>query len=297
MRTFKYKMTSKDEIAVGNQRSKDLWENLILDNTVAFKEFGADDTHLLFVGGELTGKTTLQSSFFGKNVHSIFPLSYHSCNIKITDREMLIHVWELSGGVQLEPMLSGVVSKANQSGFIIFVCFNLSKPSSILEGMEWLELMKSRFKDSHRAIFLTGTYYDVFEQQSSSDKQVIVNGLRSVAHQKNTGIIFTSNKNQLLVNRLKNVVKYIGLMNTQLKEHFVGHSSPVLVGPGSDEALESANEDYVIFINKMNEDASNEKKENKENQSKNPINDPNLAEEEIDSLYLAKRLELAKMYR
>ena len=289
-------MDAKDEIVIGNERSKDLWENLILDNTMVIKEFGADDTHLLFVGGDLSGKTTLQSSFFGKNVTPIFPLSYHSCGIKITDREMLIHVWELSGGVQLEPMLSGVVSKANQSGFIIFICFNLTKPSSILEGLEWLELVRARFKDSRRAVFLTGTHYDIFEQQSPSDKQIIVNGLRSIAYQKNTGIIFTSNKNQLLVNRFKNVVKYIGLMNTQIKEHFVESSSPVIIGPDSDEALESANDDYATFINKVNEDASNEKRENKANQSKNPINDPNLAEEEIDSLYMAKKLELAKMY-
>lgn len=275
------------------QPSRDIWGDYIKGSPYEKQCFGTGDPHLLFVGSEKSGKTTLQNIFFGRSDEPspTLALTYQSCNIKVSNRSVTLHLWELGGGVQLESILDTVVTEQTQLGFVIFVCVNLMSPSSIIEAVDWIDRIQARFGDRKRAVFFVGTHYDVFEAKDPRDKDMIVKGLRAIAAQANAGIVFTSNRHDALMNRFKNVIKYVAIANSRIKEKSLEISSPVVVGPGEDKEAKNDNQSVSIMLSQIRDEAVSER-EKMDKDLTNPAENPQFAEEEIDSLRAARREEL-----
>lgn len=273
----------------------DLWGQFIQTSDLKTQEFGAGDSHLLFVGSEKSGKTTLQNLFFGRVEDRIQPtlaLNYQSCTVRASGREIVLHFWELGGGLQLESILDTVITENTQKDFIIFVCIDLNSPSSLLEGVDWIERINSRFDKNRRAVYFIGTCYDIFEVKDPHDKEIIVQGLRAIAAQNNAGICFVSQKSEQLVNRFKNIIKFVGIARASVKEaKNVEPLLPLFVAPGSDNEASSMSNAVAEFMNKTNQEAAGERERSPKetaNQAENPV----YAEEDIDSLRAARRAEL-----
>ena len=258
--------------------------------------YGANDSHILFVGKSQSGKTALQNVFFGKSDETTpsLVLSYQSCGIKVNGKERTLHFWEL-GDTSLEGVLSSVVTPQTQERFTIFVCFDLSVPASILECLEWLDLIETRFKESRHALLLVGTHYDLFEPKSPQDKDIICQGLRAIAQQHNAGMVFTSTKLENLITRFKNVIKFVCIGNGKVKENCVDNYAPIIFGPGADTTFQSNNEEVAELMNKLSSENALSRMEKSQQRLSSVAGDPNLAEEDIDSLVSAKKAELKAM--
>lgn len=272
----------------------DLWGQIIEHETEPIKPYGAGDSHVLFVGGEQSGKSSLINQFFGRgdSTYPTLALAYQCCNLKVNGKEKVLHFWELGGGVQMESLIPTIATEDTISGFVVFVCFDLSKSASIIESLEWLDILQMRLKDKQNAIFLAGTHYDLFESKSPQDKEIIVQGLRSIAAEHKVGLVFTSSKMETLINRFKNVIKYVCIANSNVREKSVDFFNPVIVGPGADTELQTSGQEVAVMMNKLSAEIAIEKRDKSSNSLKNVITDPGLAEEDIDSLYLAKKAEL-----
>ena len=231
--------------------------------------------------------------FFGKSDETIptVALAYQCCNIKANGKEKTLHFWEL-GDLLLEGILTSIVNPQTQKGFTVFICFDLSAPSSILECFEWVDLIEMRFKEDKNAVFLVGTHYDLFEPKPPQDKEIIVQGLRMLAAQHNVGLVFTSTKTDNLVTRFKNVIKHVCIGSGRVKEKNVDYYSPIIIGPGADNEFQSNGDEIADLMNKLSADAMSEKREKSSQSMRSVAGDPNLAEEDIDSLASAKKAEL-----
>ena len=273
--------------------SKDIWGDILSGSSYKEQHFGAGDPHLLFVGSEKSGKSTLQNIFFGKGDEPVptLALNYQSCNIKVSGRSITLHLWELGGGLQLESILDTIVTEATQPSFVIFISMDLMSPSSIIDGIEWMDRIHARFGDKKRAVFFVGTKYDMFEAKDQKEKAIIAHGLRAIAAQRNAGIVFTSNKQDNLQNRFKNVIKYVAIANSKIREKSLESASPIIVGPGEDQDSKKDNESVATMMNMLREQSVSEK-EKMDKDTSNPAENPQFAEEEIDSLRTARREEL-----
>ena len=271
--------------------SRDIWGDFVAGSPFVEKHFGAGDPHILFVGSEKSGKSTLQNMFFGKSDDPMptLALNYQSCNIKVSNRAITLHLWELGGGLQLESILDTTVTPETQAGFVVFICMDLMSPLSILEACEWMDHIQSRFGDTKRAVFFVGTKYDLFEAKDGRERELVSRGIRAIASQHNAGVVFTSNRQDALVNRFKNVVKYVAIANSKIKEKSV--TGAVVVGPGDDQDAKTDMEAVATMMNMMREQSENEK-EKLDRDTVNPAENPQFAEEEIDSLRAARREEL-----
>jgi len=272
----------------------DIWGSLLNEVPKKNKVFGEDDYHVLIVGGEKSGKTSLMSSFFGKQEDTVQTLGflYQSVSFSASNKEKLLHFWELGGGIKMESLLDTIILPETQNLFSIMVCMNLSKSSSILEGLDWLSIIDNRFGKNRKSVFIVGTYYDIFEGKSPNDREIIVQGLRIIASQHNYGIFFFSPKIDTLPNRFKGIIKSVAISKGNLKEKSIDYMSPVIIGPGQDTEINSGNEVVSEMINRLHDDAANEKREKTPTSSRNPGNDPVFEEEEIDALVFAKRQSL-----
>ena len=275
----------------------DLWGTYIQEMKEEKPQpYGAGDSHILFVGKSQSGKTALQNVFFGKSDEtSPTPvLAYQSCGIKVNGKEKTLHFWEL-GDINLEGVLQSVVTPETQAGFTIFVCFDLTVPGSIIECLEWLDMVEMRFKDGKNALMLVGTHYDLFEPKAPQDKEIVVQGLRALAQQHNAGLVFTSTKMENLVTRFKNVIKFVCIGNGKVKENSVDLYQPVIFGPGADTEFQQQGEEVADLMNKLSAENAVDKKEKSQQSLRSVAGDPNLAEEDIDSLVSAKKAELKAM--
>ena len=272
----------------------DLWGTYIQEmKEEKPKSYGAGDSHILFLGKSQSGKTALQNMFFGKSdeTNPTIVLAYQSCGIKVNGKEKTLHFWEL-GEITFEGVLQSVVTPETQNGFTIFLCFDLTSSSSILECLEWLDMIEMRFKEGKHALFLVGTHYDLFEPKSPQDKEIVVQGLRALAQEHNAGLVFTSTKMENLITRFKNVIKFVCIGHGKVKEKETDISKAIIFGPGADSDFQPKGEEIAELMNKLSQENALEKKEKSQQSLRSLINDPNLAEEDIVSLAAAKRAEL-----
>jgi GTPase SAR1 family protein len=273
----------------------DVWSTLVTAAPFTPADFGSGDPHLLFVGGEKSGKTSLQNIFLSRNEDPVptLALTYQNVTIKASSRSMTLHFWELGGGLQLDSILNTIVTPQTQPGFLIFVCFDLMSPASIVDAVEWLDRVQSRFGDNRRSVFMIGTRYDIYESRDPREKDLLVQGLRAIAAQHGAGIAFISNRTDSLMNRFKNIIKYVALANSKIKEKMVESNSPIIIGPGEDEAARANSEAIATMMNQISQDAANEREKSPKD-AVNPAEDKQFVEEEIDSLRAARRDELAQ---
>lgn len=272
----------------------DLWGDIITHEAEDPKPYGAGDSHVLFIGGEQSGKTSLINQFLGGNDSTIptLALAYRCCNLKVNGKEKILHFWEIGGGVQMESLIPTIATPYTQKGFVIFLCFDLSKSSSIIEALEWLDIVQMRFKEDRGQLFLAGTHYDIFESKSPQEKEIVIQGLRALAAEHKAGLIFTSSKMDNCISKFKNVIKFVCIANSHVREKSVDYFNPIVFGPGADTDFQSNGQEIADMMNRLSSDIAIEKREKSAHSLKNAINDPNVAEEDIDSLYLAKKAEL-----
>lgn len=272
----------------------DIWGQHIQNSPYQKSEFGAGDPNLLFVGAEKSGKTSLMNLFFGKQEEPqpTLALTYQSASIKASGRSILLHAWELGGGLHLESILKTIITKNAQKNFLIFISLDLSNASSILDGIEWIERISSTFEGKKRGVFLIGTHYDVFEGKEAREKEIIVKGLKAVASQHGAGLCFVSTKNETLKKRFTHIVKYIGLANSKIKEKELDITKPLLIPPNEDAESPNDSESYSIMMNELHQQAEIEDAQSAKDTS-NPAENPQFREEDIDQLRIARKSELA----
>jgi len=273
------------------QPSGDVWGGLIAASPHKARHFGAGDPHILFVGGEKSGKSTLQLMFAGRSdeAPATLALNYQSLTVKMNNRLITLHLWELGGGLQLESILDTIVTSDTQRGFVVFVCVNLMSPSSIVDGVEWMDHVTARFGENRTAVFFVGTHYDLFEGRDAKEKEEIVRGLRAVAAQQRAGIVFTARNREALVTRFRKVVMCVALGNGKLRERAVEAAEPVVVGPGDDDDERTNSGAVAAMMNRAREEAAGEG-ERADAEAKNTAEE--YPEEEIDALRAARRQEL-----
>ncbi|KAH0794539.1 cytoplasmic dynein 2 light intermediate chain 1 [Histomonas meleagridis] len=261
----------------------DVWGELIKNSSITQPDLGASEPNFLFVGSERSGKTTLQNIFFNKaddQPHPTLALSYQSCTVKVSGHSHTLHFWELGGGLQLDRILDTIISESSKPNFLIFICINLTNSSSILDGLSWADLITSRFGNNRRSVFFACTHYDLFDLRDPNEKEIINNGIRSIASQQNFGIIYTSNKQSELCTRFKDIIKFIGIAKSKLRQK--SFDSPLLISPGEDkESID--NRDAISALMKL---LSQETEGSKEVSPRgmNIAENPQFAEEEIDAL-------------
>lgn len=276
----------------------DIWGSFIQENPYQKKEFGAGDPNLLFIGSEQSGKTSLLNIFFSRQEEPqpTLALTYQSCNVKVQGRSIPLHAWELGGGLQLESILDTIVTENTQPGFVIFICFDLSSASSIIDAIDWIERIDARFNENRRAVYFIGTHYDAFEGKESHEKEIIVRGLRAIASQHNSGICFVSIKNETLKARFRNIIKYVGIANSKIREKEDDNTTPIIIGPGEDPDAKNDNDSIAAMMNHLSQEAANEREKSPKDNS-NPAENPQFQEEDIDQLRAARKSELAEQMK
>lgn len=278
---------------------KDLWGSRLSKEPTKPKMYGAGKPQFIFVGSQGSGKTalintvldTLSDSRKRQNEPTV-ALSYLPVELKsiVNGKEYkkLVHFWELGGGMDFEQILDAIATQDLMKKCVIFVCFDLSKPTSILDAFGWIDMLEGRFKEGC-TIFLTGTHYDEFDQRSPQEKEIISHGLKAFAAERKCGIMYTSTQIDALNSRFYDLVKILSSKAT-IKSKVTDISKPILIGPGIEPMPESGGEDIATLINRLSQEAASERREKMQN-VKSPIGDPNLAEEDIDSMYEAKRAD------
>ena len=280
---------------------RDIWGALIGEAQASTTSLGSKDKHFLFVGSEKCGKSSLQNSFFGRSDEppATLALGYQSCLLHSQDCDQLLHFWELGAGKGLEKILDTIVTKDNMPNFVIFICFNLTKASTIVEATEWLPLVMRRFKSGCLNAFLVGTHYDKFEDRDPSQKAVILNGLRALGYQYGAGVLTYSSKIDALASRFKTLVKALAMPGVKRPEKVTTHLLPMLIYRGEDD--EHGGSDIANkFLSTIKDEAEKEKEKNLE-ASGTPETDvskaPIFAEEEIDKLIQTKERDLEDRLR
>jgi dynein light intermediate chain 2 len=279
---------------MATSQGRDFWGAIVAQSSFKRQQFGAGNPHLLFLGGEQSGKSSLQLAFFGKleEPPPTLALSYQSCTIKVSSRPVTLHLWELGSGLQLDRILDSIVTDETRPGFTIFICMNLMSALSITDALEWVAHIPERFPNGERPVFLIGTHYDEFENRDPRDRELIARGLRAFAAQSGIGLCFTSTRSETLVTRFKNIIKFVAIGGTRMREKALDVRGPIVVGPGEDEEARSDTEAIAEMRNQVNQDASIER-EKSPKETSNPAENPQFAEEEIDALRVARRKELA----
>jgi hypothetical protein len=122
---------------------------------------------------------------------------------------------------------------------------------------------------------------------------LLVQGLRAIAAQHNAGLAFISNRVDALMNRIKNIIKYVALANDKIREKVIDSYTAVIVGPGEDDAARGNSEGIATMMNQISQDAANDREKSPKDMA-NPAEDRQFMEEEIDSLRAARREELTQ---
>jgi hypothetical protein len=272
---------------------RDVWSSLVAQSPFKQRQFGAGDPNFLFIGGERSGKTSLQWAVGGKSGDPPPTLALNYQSVPVTfGGKTTIHMWELGSGMQLERILDTIVTDETRPGFTVFICLNLMSPMSVSDGLEWLRHVPERFPNGERPIFLIGTHYDEFEKKDPRYRELITRGLRAIAAQNGAGICFTSTRSEMLVTRFKSLIKIVAFVGSKLKEKSVDVTGPIIAGPGEDPEAQADTEAVAAMMNQVNQDASVER-ERSPKETSNPAENPQFAEEEIDALRAARRKELA----
>ena len=179
---------------------------------------------------------------------------------------------------------------------LIFICFDLSSASSIIDAIDWIERIDARFNENRRAVYFIGTHYDAFEGKESHEKEIIVRGLRAIASQHNSGICFVSIKNETLKARFRNIIKYVGIANSKIREKEDDNTTPIIIGPGEDPDAKNDNDSIAAMMNHLSQEAANEREKSPKDNS-NPAENPQFQEEDIDQLRAARKSELAEQMK
>lgn len=277
------------------QAVHDVWGALVSQSPFKVQSFGAGDRHILLVGGEQSGKTSLQSQFFRQTdePRPTLALNYQSCRANVGGQPAPLHFWELGGGVQLESLLDAIVTNDTRPGFFIFICLDLTSPSSLFDAIQWLDRLPTRFPDRPGCSFLMCTHYDGFQVRDPRDRDVIVRGLRALAAQRDVGLCFTSTRLPELAKRFEDVIKYVVLGGRKLKSIDLSPGRAIIVGPGQDPDARGDSEGLAAMMNQLSQEAAAER-EKSPKETANMAENPQFAEDEMDSLRAARRKELAE---
>ncbi|KAK8885849.1 Cytoplasmic dynein 2 light intermediate chain 1 [Tritrichomonas musculus] len=264
---------------------RDIWGALIADSEETKTSLGANDAHFLFVGHEKCGKSSLLNSFFNRleEPRPTLALSYQSCTLHVQEIEKILHFWELGGGMNLEKILSTIITPEIEKNFYVFVVLDLMNFSSIETAMEWLPTILRRFKSGFGGCFIAGTHYDEFEEKDPSFKAQIVNGIFSLCHQYGTGFFTFTPKFDSLISRFKSLIKSLLIPDVKKPERVSSHNGPTLTYPNDDVNGGETIQSFATFVKSeaLKQTTSNKQKRN--DGSINP-DDPQYADEGIDKV-------------
>ena len=142
---------------------RDIWGALINESNTN-KEILSTDKHFLFVGGQKSGKSSLQCQFFSRREEPqpTIAISYQSSTIKHDEKEVQLHFWEIGSGTDLQEILGTIFSKVEIPNLTIFISFEIGNANSILTSIDWGEIITSKFNFKNQSTFFVGTFYDKF---------------------------------------------------------------------------------------------------------------------------------------
>jgi energy-coupling factor transporter ATP-binding protein EcfA2 len=281
---------------------RDIWGALISEQASSTPKATSSEHHLLFVGSEGCGKTTLQNSFFGRTEDgsTTLALSYQSCSIGLGSSsdasERCLHFWELGGGSKLEKLLNTIITPENQVRFSVFICVDLSRPKSIQTAVELTPLVMNRLKNASKPGFFVGTHYEGFEPEDPSYKSQIIGGLRGVGRQYGLGLVVFSPKVDSLISRFRALINSIVRPDAKRPETVVSHTGPTLVYGNSDDDVGGGAE-AVVRLRKLLQSSDSGEAEKTAPGLQDPAKDEMFGEEDIDKLVQVKERELEDKLR
>jgi len=254
------------------------------------------------------------------------------------------NVSEIGGGKSTVKLFNAVISKQNLSGLVIVLVVDLSKPSEIWEVQHAIltqikqritavlneqkktnpELEKELMKKAWQRVgavhtdknmisplmvplVIIGTKYDLFQELSTSKKEMVSKALRFVNHYHGGMIQYFSTKAEGLSSRTKSVFSHVAFKTSLSKTASIDPGKPLIVPFGAD-SLElvgappvssdrmmknRGNSPYELWQNAYESVFPSQNSEDTEVQT-NPTLDKNFADETIDNARKQKDQELER---
>ena len=258
---------------------RDIWGALINENKDNKKSL-TNDKHFLFVGGQKSGKTSLQYQFFSRreDTQPTIAVSYQSSLMKHEEKEIQLHLWEIGSGTSLEQLLNVIITDNEIPNLTIFIAFEMDRPSSILDAIEWGGIIQNHFGVKVKNVYFIGTFYDKFLKNESMQKLNVLQGMRAVANKYHAGLMYTSYKDDSLCNKFRSLVRAIAC----------GENDPITADPDA-----GGNEIISPFVRQAKALAAEEEKES----VKEEAFSAKFASTDIDDDLAAKDRELDEKLR
>ncbi len=132
------------------------------DSHFAMKQVTSNDTAILLLGTESSGKSTLMNSYLSKDLGQEVRkqptstlLSYQAVPIPSTsttrgnengDEEGLTHCWEIGSGKRMAPLIDLAITPSSlKAPLLVFVVVDLSRPLTVVDHARyWLEVLRKR---------------------------------------------------------------------------------------------------------------------------------------------------------
>ncbi|KAJ3054405.1 Cytoplasmic dynein 2 light intermediate chain 1 [Rhizophlyctis rosea] len=181
------------------------------------------------------------------------------------------HIWELAGGTYLSDLIDIPITETNIHTCTFIVTLDLSDPQSLIPSLDHflskissrttaiLDSLESRGSKRPKAlrayawkkfgpdhpdknaltplavpVVLVGTKWDVFRDLESEKRKVICKALRYAAHIHGASLVFTSQKDENLVAKTRQILSHHAFRTSPPKSIQIDHSKPVLVLAGQD---------------------------------------------------------------
>ena len=157
------------------------------------------------VGDGGVGKTSLMvkyvdNKFDEDTTPSIGVNFMEKCISLLRNTDIRVSIWDLGGQREFSYMLPIVCNDAAA----VFLCFDLSRKSTLLSIKEWYRQARGLNRTAH--VFLVGTKYDIFvtypvEEQIETDKLA-----RKYAKAMNASLVFTSASHSINIQKTFKIV-------------------------------------------------------------------------------------------
>jgi GTPase SAR1 family protein len=136
-----------------------------------------EEKHIIFLGNQGSGKTTLFNGLLGAPLDDLKP----TCGINFNftrpagNKKTILNLYEIGGGVNNVSLVKTIVNNKNLTNCVFVICLDFSKPETILPSLkDYIASLGGIIKD----LAEQDTIIDVIEAKKSKYRDINSNDFR-----------------------------------------------------------------------------------------------------------------------
>lgn len=253
---------------------KDIWDLAVeeRDASKQGEQRGDEDSNIMFVGSQNSGKTSLILRFLEREEPpkptTALDYTYGRRFRGANTAKDVTHLWELGGGTFLSKLVEVPITRENISTISVVLVLDLSKLDELWNTLEiFVKQIRHRvnqvlselkpvdannlkqrawkkFGEDHPdkelldpcpiPLAIIGSKYDIFQDFDPEKKKIVCKTLRFIAHTNGTSLHFSSTKSDILIARTKQLISHLAFGTGISRTMSMDYTKPLLVPAGSD---------------------------------------------------------------